>query len=801
MYNHSISGKLQICVLVALLTMVGGCSGKEERITKHLERAQTYYAGSDYEKARVEFKNVLQMDPKNIDAIIGQAKVYEALEKWRESAGLFQRVIDIDKTRTDAKENLARIYFLAGGYEKALELIEDVLVSDPDSTVALTVKGALFAQKGDVAGAMKLADMALSATPDHVDAIMLKSSLLTQRKEYDKALQILNQGLKTHTDHPGIISVMARINADIGNESKAIELLQHLVTMNPGDIRYRSRLAGYYTHLKNYDSAEQVFRDGVQQMPEENEPKTAYIEFLVKIGKAEKAIAELRGYLADKYNAGELQLLLARLYEATGKKDLAMKQLSEIISSHELDPDALKARVQLAKMAASEARYDDAQNLVDEVLKENPRDNDGLLVRSKLAMLRNDLPGAIGDLRAIIRDQPNSVEVLNLLGRAHLANKETELAKEQFEKALILSGNSAALQFQIGELYLKHGEDAAALSLLELAAREDTAEVAVLEALFKAQMVNKDYAAARLTSQRVRDKNPEQSLGDYLAGLVRSAEGDHLAALKLFKAAMTKTPAAVEPLKALINSRLALKQVNEAVTDLKLVLKNEPKHFAAQNILGELYVMQKNPEDAVAEFRKALVINPQLATSYRGIASAYMALNEPENAIKILQEGMQTVKLNEVLVDNLAALYQRVGEIDKAIDVYNAALLKEPGSVVYANNLAMLLVSHKADKVSLDRARDLIDNLQGLENPAYLDTMGWVHYSRGEFDQALSSLQKAADVAPGQPILQYHLGMVQYRKGDHVAARQNLQSALDNKADFAGRDEAVATLQQITTGG
>ena len=803
MNNHIIKRAATAIVIVITLLIalsVSGCSGKEERIAKHLERAKTFYSDADYEKARVEFKNVLQMNPKNIDAIVGQAKVYEKLEKWRESAGLFQRAIDLDKTRNDAKENLARIYFLAGGYEKALKIINEVLKTNPTSIVALTVKGALLAQKGELSSAMTLVDAALSSSPDYVDAIMLKASLLMQNKEYEKALLILDQGLKVHRDHPGIITVMAKINADLGHESNTIDLLQKLVKAYPDNMIYRGRLASYYVHLKKNDLAEQVFRDGIQQMPELNQPKIAYIDYLLKSGNAEKAISELQGYLKNEQSSAELQLTLARLYESTGKNDLAIKQLSEIILSHELDPDGLKARVQLAKIAANETRYEDAKKLVAEVLKENPRDNDGLLIKSKLSLIKNDFPSAISDLRAVLRDQPNSVEVLNLLGRAHLANKEVELAKEQFDKAISLSLNRVSLQYQIGQLYLKYGETDAALPLLEQASQVETTNINVLEALFKAQLLKKDYASARDTSQRVRENYPEKSLGDYLAGLVDSAEGMHTSALKHYKIAMKKTPSAVEPLKALVNSRLALKQVNGAITDLKSVLKAEPKHFAAQNILGELYLLQNKPKEAIGEFRKALVINPQLATSFRGIASAYIALNDREKAIHILRNGIESVEHHQPLVNNLAALYENGGEIDKAIDVYNVALSKNPSSVVYSNNLAMLLASNKSDKASLDRAGKLILNLRGHETPAYLDTMGWVYYSRGKLDQALPILQKAVIEAPSHPLLQYHLAMVQYKKGDVTSAKTNLQDALNANETFKGVEEAKKILRVIDEG-
>ena len=130
------------------------------------------------------------------------------------------------------------------------------------------------------------------------------------------------------------------------------------------------------------------------------------------------------------------------------------------------------------------------------------------------------------------------------------------------------------------------------------------------------------------------------------------------------------------------------------------------------------------------------------------------------------------------------------------------ALAASPGEEAPAlNNLAMLLVSNKTDKESLDRAGKLIEKLQDLENPAYMDTIGWVYYSRDELDQALPVLQQAVAAAPGHPLLQYHLAMVQYKKGDLVGARKNLQGALDVKKDFKGIKEAKALLQLMVESG
>jgi Tfp pilus assembly protein PilF len=122
---------------------------------------------------------------------------------------------------------------------------------------------------------------------------------------------------------------------------------------------------------------------------------------------------------------------------------------------------------------------------------------------------------------------------------------------------------------------------------------------------------------------------------------------------------------------------------------------------------------------------------------------------------------------------------------------------RDPDSAAAANNLAMLLVTYRTDKSSLDRARTLAEQFSSSKNPALIDTWGWVLYKHGENANAMSALQKAVDKSPHAPVPLYHLAMAQLKSEVRDLARANLEEALRSDAAFSSSNEAKKTLRKL----
>jgi TolA-binding protein len=84
----------------------------------------------------------------------------------------------------------------------------------------------------------------------------------------------------------------------------------------------------------------------------------------------------------------------------------------------------------------------------------------------------------------------------------------------------------------------------------------------------------------------------------------------------------------------------------------------------------------------------------------------------------------------------------------------------------------------------------LANKLADSDQPALLDTLGWVHYRLGEYDKAAEILSGVVEQEPRVPGVKYHLGMVYYSRGDQRAAKEILSKVVAEYISKEGEEEA-----------
>ncbi len=180
-----------------------------------------------------------------------------------------------------------------------------------------------------------------------------------------------------------------------------------------------------------------------------------------------------------------------------------------------------------------------------------------------------------------------------------------------------------------------------------------------------------------------------------------------------------------------------------------------------------------------------------------GLAGLSAGQGDLAKAAEILQKGVVSSPDNPRYVLGYAQIREQQGRYDEAISTYEQFLEKSPGNVLAINNLAALLADHRDDEQSLKKAKELADKLAATDQPALLDTLGWVHYRLGEYTEAVKVLTGVVEKAPDVPVFNYHLGMAYLKQGNKQAARDYLSKAVGEKYNYTGVDEARKALAEL----
>ncbi|MEJ1964436.1 MAG: tetratricopeptide repeat protein [Gammaproteobacteria bacterium] len=787
-------------VLAAALLLclsLSACGGAQARRGEHMERGQEYFVAGNYDKARVEFRNALQVAPEDPEARFMNARVAEKLGSMGDAARLYQATLDVNADHVRARAALGRLYLFSGAADRAMTLVEPGLVKHPDDSDLLTVRGAARAQMKDSAGALADAEKALQVAPDNENAAALVASLYQQTGQAARAVEVVRTTLAKVPSSLDLRQVLASLYASGGDQALAEEQLKEIVKLKPNELRYRVNLALSYARSKRLDEAEQTLDAAVKALPANTEAKLGYVEFLVAQRSPERGMKALQDFIAREPKNYELQFGLGTLQQRTNHADDALATYGRILASDKDGAQGFAARLRIAAIHAAANRLDEASTLVAEVLAKNPHDNDALILRGNIALERKDPAAAIADLRAVLRDQPRSVSLLRTLARAHVANGDNALAEDSLRTAMDVAPTDVAVKVELGQLLTTTGRADDAVTILEETVKGAPENVAAREALVRGYIAAKNLDSARRAAEDLKLTGPNLATGPYLAGLIAHAQQRFDDARREFEKALQLQPNAMDVLTALTRLDTERGRGSAAAARLQSVAQAEPKNAFVRNMLAELYFATKEPAKAIEPATQALQIAPKWWAPHRTLALARISLGDNAGAIAAYEAGIKATDYQPTLATDLATLYERQNRVDDAIRLYDELHRRNPRLDLAANNLAMLLITYKQDQASLDRARDLSAPFATSNVGAFLDTHGWVRFKRGEFNQALPVLERAVAESPDSRLVRFHLGMALYKAGQRDQAITNLEKALDGGAKFSGADEARSALAAL----
>jgi tetratricopeptide (TPR) repeat protein len=502
-----------------------------------------------------------------------------------------------------------------------------------------------------------------------------------------------------------------------------------------------------------------------------------------------------------------------------------------------------------------EGDYEDALAAYSRSLQLDPGGNPQLAVRiAHDYAKRGDIANGIDVLKDLAKARPREpLAYLNLAYFYLKQLKKPELAVKYAEQAVEVDPKNFAGYQMLFEVYLalkrKKDAESTLIKAQKLDSKDSNFWLSLVELTIQLYSSNQDSFPAQreaalepLLKKAADYANNDGTIyakiaDDYvLIDQVASAIPFYLRTLEL-----NKDNADVRY--KLAQSFLKTGQRDQAIRSLEEILKANPLKFEIYEFLARLYEEAGNKERALANYEQALLLAPNQPENYLHTAGVELELKQYDRAISILEEArrrfpipqityslaiaLSTAKrysdalpifeaalqeaksTQEELLDgsfyfNYGATSEQAGLVDKAATLLKKSIELDPSKAAQAYNyLGFMWVDRN---INLDEAGLMIKKALEIdpENGAYLDSLGWYYFKKGDFSRALTELLHAADlINPPDPVVYEHIGDTHRSLGNGPQALSYWQKALtldpQNQSLLSKIDQAKAKMTSNPT--
>lgn len=192
--------------------------------------------------------------------------------------------------------------------------------------------------------------------------------------------------------------------------------------------------------------------------------------------------------------------------------------------------------------------------------------------------------------------------------------------------------------------------------------------------------------------------------------------------------------------------------------------------------------------------KQAVKVDPQSQEAWQLLVTVLLSQNRWDEA-KNLAAGIQDKKLKAEVLLVLADIAYMQRNWEEAEEIYKQVIELDPNNATALNNYGYMLAELGKN---LDEAEAMIRKALKIrpKEPAFWDSLGWVYFQRGKYEEALKWVEKAVKAQPNDAELRYHLGMIFWKLGEREKALRELREAVKIDPKHPQANEALEQLEQ-----
>ena len=458
---------------------------------------------------------------------------------------------------------------------------------------------------------------------------------------------------------------------------------------------------------------------------------------------------------------------------AAKRDDLAFAAAQKWLA---IESSSMDAREVITRLALKSGNVAEAKSQCEAIIKGHPGgENDGLrYIALLLAQDKDNAQAGLGLMKTLAAERPQSAAAQRALALLAFRFDDAAVTEKAAREALRLAPNERESSLLLVAALVKRGDVAGADQIMApLFVGKGSNE---LRLGYAKLLIDSDQRApAKQQIEQVLKAEPNNADGHLAMGLLSLDE---------------RAPDLAEP-------------------HFTALLENPERKGDAAYYLGRIAEIRKQPGTALAWYEK-VTSGSQVLDSYVRRARVLALLKRMPEARELLGAlREQYPPLTSRLITTEGELLMQNGSLLDALELFDTGIKAQPEDreLIYARallhermnrfelaeaDLKKLIADDGSDSRALnalgymlsmnttryDEAAKLIGKAYELEpnDPAILDSLGWVHFKQGKVKEALPLLQKAHTLFP-DPEVSAHLGEVLWTLGEKDQARSLLEAA------------------------
>jgi tetratricopeptide (TPR) repeat protein len=236
-------------------------------------------------------------------------------------------------------------------------------------------------------------------------------------------------------------------------------------------------------------------------------------------------------------------------------------------------------------------------------------------------------------------------------------------------------------------------------------------------------------------------------------------------------------------------------QLKEAIAHYREALEIKPNVAQVQSNLGNALLREGEVEEAIVHLQRALQIDPAYAEAYNHMGSALMKKGQAGEAIGYYQKAVQLNTSYADAYNNLGVAFLRNGQVDEAIAYYKKAVAINPESAEMQYNLGNTLArkGNWAEAIICYQAA-LSTERDSVKAAKVRNNLGAALEKLGKSDEALEQFSEALQINGNYPEAHCNLGRMLAQRGRRDEAVAHLREAVRLKP---GYEEARKQLREL----